>query len=131
MKKLYKISMKKGETLVTLLVFMVVAITVTTSAAMIILSSSLNAAKFQEGQDASYIAESGIEDALLRLLRDPSFSGETLTVGSGTATVTVSGTTTKIITSVGKINSFTRKIQVTAGSTGGSLVITPPWQEVP
>lgn len=132
MKKINFKQLKAGETLVTLLVFMVVAITVTTSAAMIVLNNSLNASKFEVGQEASYTAESGIEDALLRLLRDPSFSGETLTVGNGTATVSVTGTpTTRVITSVGKNNSFSRKIQLNAGYNNGRLVITPPWQEVP
>ncbi|MEO6508636.1 MAG: hypothetical protein ABIO02_01665 [Patescibacteria group bacterium] len=122
---------KRGETLITLLVFMVVAITVTTSAAMIIMNDSLNATKFQVGQDASYVAESGVEEAILRLLRDPSYTGGTLTVGSGTATIAVTGTTIKTITSVGKVNNHSRKIQVTAGYTGGVVAVTPPWQEVP
>lgn len=133
MRHLDRMNFKTGETLVTLLVFMVVAITITTSAAMVLLNNSLNSSKIQAGQDATYVAESGIEDALLRLLRDPTFSGETLAVGSGTATVsvTVTGPNSKIITSVGRIYNFTRTIQVNAGYSGGTLLITPPWQEVP
>ena len=121
---------KQGSTLVTLLVFMVVATTITTSAAMVVMNNSLNASKFERGQDALYIAQSGAENALLRLLRDPSYTGETMTVGDGTATITVTGTTTITITSIGTIGSNRRKIAINAGVNNGVLQITPPWQEV-
>jgi hypothetical protein len=131
MKNLFKIESKRGETLITLLVFMVVAITVTTTATLVILANSLNASNLEVGLIAENIAESGIENALLRLLRDPSYTGETLTVGQGTATVVVTGTNPVVITSTGKLNNVVRKIQVTAGNNSGILAVTPPWQEVP
>ncbi|HCR92651.1 MAG TPA: hypothetical protein DIU47_01725 [Candidatus Pacebacteria bacterium] len=58
------------------------------------------------------IAEAGTENALLRLLRNPAYTGETLTVGDGTATITVTGSGTQTITSTGRLNNYLRKIQV-------------------
>ncbi len=133
MRKHSRIKRKRGQTLITLLIFIVVAVTITTSATIMILNSSLSASKVEVGTTALSIAESGIDDSMIRLLRDPTYTtaGTTLNVGQGTATIVVTGTTTKTITSTGKMNNSVRKIQVTAGNSNGLLVITPPWQEIP
>lgn len=119
---------QKGQTLVTLLVFMVIGITITTAAVMMTIVNTQNATKFQEGLIAYQVAESGAENAIIRLLRDPSYTGETLTVGAGTATITVSGTTTKTITSSGVNGNYLRKVQVVASYVNNVLTITS-WQE--
>lgn len=120
---------KKGQTLVTLLIFMVIGITITTAAVMMAITNSQNVTKFQEGMIAFQIAESGAENAVIRLLRDPNYTGETLTVGTGTAVITVTGTTTKTITSSGTNGSYLRKIQIVVGYVNNILTITS-WQEV-
>ena len=119
---------QNGQTLVTLLVFMVIGITITTAAVMMTIVNTQNATKFQEGLIAYQVAESGAENAIIRLLRDPSYTGETLTVGAGTATITVSGTTTKTITSSGVNGNYLRKVQVVASYVNNVLTITS-WQE--
>lgn len=131
MKYLDTINPKAGSTLVTLLTFIVVATTVTTAASMVIMNNTLNASKFEQGQAALYVAESGAENALLRLLRNPTYTGEVLQIGDGTATITVTTSgSNKTIVSIGEINNFRRKIQINAGYSSGILAITPPWQEV-
>jgi hypothetical protein len=132
MRKNTILELQKGQTLVTLLVFMVVAITVTSSAAMIILNNTLNASKAEQGTVAMTIAESGIENAMLRILRSSTYTGETLAVGQGTAIITVTTNgSTKTITSTGTFFNTKRKLQVTVGYNAGLLVVTPPWQEIP
>ena len=136
MKKKDTIKYKRGDTMITLLVFIVVAVTITTSATMIIVNNSLNASKLEQGEMALHIAESGAENALLRLIRDPSYTGaaDTLQFTDGTATTVVtSGATTKTVVSTGKVGNFTRKIQVNVGynNSNGIIAITPPWQEIP
>lgn len=121
--------MKSGQTLVFLLVFMTMAITVTTAAVMVVIGNSQAASKFEQSLMAYSVAEAGVEEALLRILRDPGFSGATLTIGQGIATISASGTTTKTILSAGSFNNFLRQVQVTASYVSGILTVTS-WQEV-
>jgi hypothetical protein len=105
----------KGQALITLLFFTVIATTVTSAAVMIILVNSLNGTKFQQGSLAYQIAQSGVENAKLRLLRDANYAGEVLPVGDGTATVTVSKSGTQYtILSKGQVGNFIRQVQVVA-----------------
>lgn len=120
---------KSGQTLVTLLIFIVIGITITSAAVVMTITNSQNITKFQEGMIAFQIAESGAENAVIRLLRDPSYTGETLAVGTGTAVITVSGTTTKTILSSGTNGNYFRKVQVVASYVNNVFTITS-WQEV-
>jgi hypothetical protein len=121
---------QRGQALITLLFFTVIGVTVTSAAVVMILVNSLSGAKFQEGMIAYQIAESGAENGLLRLLRNPSYAGESnLAVGSsGLATTTVSGTGTAgdpyIITSTGQTGNFIRKIEVRATYVNNLLAVT-------
>jgi len=119
----------RGQALITLLFFMVIAITITTASVVILFITMSNATKFEQGTRSYYIAESGVENALLRLLRDPSYVGETLSVGEGTATITVSGTTPYIIRSVGEIGNFQRTLQTEATYANGVLSVGE-WREL-
>lgn len=121
---------QSGQALVALLAFMATAITLTTMATIVTLTSALATSKYTWGQDALSTAEAGIENALVRLVRDPAYTGETLTVGTGTATISVSGTSPKTITSVGKSGDFRRTVQITATHVNTMLTITS-WSEVP
>ena len=118
---------KSGQTLITLLVFMVVSIVITSAAVAMTVSNSLRASKFEQGLITLHIAESGAENALLRLLRNPSYTGETLTVGTGTAVITVTGTPTKIV-SEGINGRFRRKIEV--GVDTSTVLTVTSWKEI-
>ena len=85
--------------------------TITSAAIIIIITNSISASKLEEGTVAYYTAESGIENALIRLLRDTDYEGETLTVGTGTAVVTVTGDDTKTVVSTGQNGNFKRTVQ--------------------
>ena len=122
--------MKPGQTLVFLLVFMTIAITVTTAAVVLMIVNSQSANKFEQGLVAYDVAESGAENGLLRLLRDPAYAGETLPIGSGTATITVTGSGPYTILSTGVSGNFLRQVQVMAGfDSQGRLAVTS-WQEL-
>lgn len=118
-----------GQALVTLLFFIIIGISITTAAAIVILTSSDTASSFELGTNAYYIAESGVENALLQLERNPSYTGEVLPVGSGTATVTVATGSSMIITSVGNLGNYLRKIQVQAVYNNNILSVTS-WKEI-
>jgi hypothetical protein len=124
--------MKKesGQALIVLLFFMIIAITLSTTAIAVVANNSLSVTRTEENAHALEIAEAGAQNALIRLIRIPGYTGETLTVSGGSATVVVTGASTKTILSTGVNGSFTRKIKVTATFTGGILTVVG-WQEVP
>lgn len=128
-KKIFSlIKRKTGQSLVTLLVFMMIAISVTSAATVLIVNSSLATSELEESEIAYNVAESGIENALLRMLRNPNYTGETLAVGSGTATITITGTNPKTIVSEGRVGNFIRKVQVVADYS--SILNITSWQEI-
>lgn len=117
---------ERGQALVTLLFFALMGITVTAAASMIILSNSLSGMKFQEGSIVYEVAQSGVNNALLRLLRNPAYTGEVLPVGSGSATITViaAGANAYTVRSVGTLGNFRRTIQADITYTNDLLQVT-------
>jgi len=119
---------ERGQALITLLFFAIVGITVTSAAVVMILVNSMSGTKQQQGEIAYDIAQSGAENGLLRLLRDPTYTGETLSVGSGTVVISVSGSGTSgspyVILSKGTIGAFMREEQITATYQNNLLTVT-------
>lgn len=120
---------EKGQALVTLLFFILISLTITSGAIIIIIANSMSASKTQEGALAYYTAESGVENALLRLLRDPNYTGETLEIGTGTAVITVSGTNPKTIISIGQNGNFKRRVSAQATYNSGYYTFSN-WKEL-
>lgn len=121
--------LQRGQTLVSLLVFSVMALTVA-AAATVIMINSAQATQITQGRtNAANAAESGVENALLRLIRNPSYSGETLTVDTASVIITVTGTTTKTITSEATVGSYVYTAQATAEYVNNRLTVTS-WNTV-
>ena len=119
-----------GQTLVTLLVFTIVAITITSAAVVIILTNSAGTSRLEQGTNTYYSAESGAENALLRLLRDPNYTGETLPVGDASVLISVTNIgNTYTITSDATLGNFKRNIEVTATFVNNILTVDS-WKEV-
>lgn len=121
-------SLQKGQALVALLVFMIIAATITSASVGIVIANSQTASAASLSQDAYLVAESGIENALLRLLRDPNYPGETLSIGETHGTVVVNGLTDKVITATATAGNFTRQIQAQVTFNNDTLVLTA-WNE--
>lgn len=125
-----KFIFNRGAALITLLFFTVIATTITGAAVVILLVNSLSGAKYQQGTIAYEIAQAGIENAKLRLLRDPDYNGETLPVGNGSTVITVTKNGVNYtILSQGTIGNFKRQIQMTA-SYSANLLIVGSTQEI-
>jgi hypothetical protein len=118
-----------GQALITLLFFVLIALTISSAATIIIIDNSVSVSKFQEGTLAYYAAESGVENALLRLLRDPNYTGETLTIGSETVVITVSGSNPKTVMSVGQEGNFKRTVQAQMSYNNGYYTFSN-WKEL-
>lgn len=124
-----KRSPQAGQSLVILLMFVTVAMMVSLAAAALTSFSITSASNTEVSTLARDLAETGMENALLRLLRDPSYTGETLTLPNGTATITVTGSSTKTISSVGRSGNFMWTVQVVAPYSNGILSIGS-WTDV-
>lgn len=118
-----------GQTVVILMVFMVIASTITAAAVALSIINSQSASRIEFGESALSVANSGGENAILRLLRNPAYTGETMSVGNGTATVTITGSGPYVITSKGQAGAFTRTVQIVASGSG--FLTVSSWKEIP
>lgn len=120
---------QKGQTLVLLLVFVMVTIAITTAATFIIATNSKSATNVTLGLTTRQMAEAGVEKALLAILRDPTYKGETFNLDSGTVTTSVSGITNLTIISTAVNGDFTKRVEVKA--TYSNNVLTPgSWKDI-
>lgn len=126
---LFMIRKSRGQALVTLLFFSIVAITITSAAVIVTLTQAKTTSAVGVSGEAYYVAESGAENALLRLLRDQAYTGEQLSLGTGVATIQVAGENPKTITSQAIVNGYLRTIQVQADYTNNVLTVLS-WKEV-
>lgn len=120
---------QRGEVLTTVIVVVAMGMVFTTSAIFLLINNAQASLSFERGLLARQAADAGAENAMIRLLRDPDYAGETLSFGQQSATITVSGTNTKIIRSVGVFGNYTRIVRVTASYVNGILTPTE-WIEV-
>lgn len=119
----------KGQTLITLLFLMIVGIAVTSTATVVVLVNSKAANKLEQGEKSSLAAETGIENAILRLIRDSNYTGEIMTVENATITIDVVGDNPKIITSEGQTNDYKRKVQAQTEYNNNTWTVTS-WKEI-
>lgn len=120
---------QQGMVMIALMIFMVVGISITVAAVGLVIDATVASSSQISGESALAIAESGAENAILRILRAPTYSGEVLPVGNGTATITVTGAAPMVIRSVSQIGIYSRAVEVRAQRVSGRLTIVS-WQEV-
>ena len=122
-----------GQALLLLIVFAAMATVITAGAIAVTIINSQTTSKFALGEEALFVAESGAENAILKLLRNPSYSGsiinEIVAVGNGSANVEISGSPTVTVSSTGQVGNFIRKIQVTGNYSNNQFTLTS-WQQV-
>lgn len=120
---------EKGQALITLIFFVLIAVTLTSGAIIMIAVNSTSLAKLQEGTISHDVAETGLENAILRVLRDPAYTGETLTVDSASVVIIVAGTNPKTITAVSTNGNFKRTMQAKMTYTNGYYTFSD-WREI-
>lgn len=123
--------LRKGQAMVLVLLVSVVLIIVSTMAVSLVVTNALSTTREERGAHALEIAESGAEEGILRVLRDPTVevTGLTLTVDAGSATVDITGSGTKTITSQGQIDGYTRRVQVELSFADGQVLVDS-WEEL-
>lgn len=123
--------MSKGQALISLIFYILIILTVTSAAVILTGINSLSTSKNEQGLLSYYLAESGAENAVLRLLRDPGYTGETnLPIGDGFVNIIVTPGNPVSIVSVGQLGKNIRKVQVRLERITGTYTIRS-WQEIP
>jgi hypothetical protein len=116
---------QKGQAVLTLLFFMVIAMSII-AVVIVVINTAQAGSNIEQGTVSYYAAETGAENALIRLLRDPNYSGETLNIDNGTVTITVNN---GLITSTAQIDDSIRKVQVQTVYNNNVLTVTS-WKEI-
>lgn len=117
--------------MITVLYIMVVGLLVTTGAAYALIGNTQASTSYELGTFAYSAAESGVEEAILRYIRNPAYTGGTLAIDTDrSAVITVSTASGILVTSVGSYGTTERRIQATMHYNSGILVIDT-WKEVP
>jgi hypothetical protein len=118
----------RGYAMVVLLVFVIMAVVLISAAVNIMLVVTQSASQGELSQNSLSLAEMGVEEALIRIVRDPSYTGGIITVGSDQIDVGVigEGGSTKTITSSASISAVSRSVVVNADIGVSSLSI-PSW----
>ena len=117
---------QKGQVFITMLFFVIIGVTIISAETIVLFTNILSGSATEQGTNAYYAAESGIEEALLQLNRNPGYSGGELTVGQGNAATQVGN---GIITATGTYAGTIKKIEVQIVNNDGALRIVS-WKEI-
>lgn len=117
---------QKGYALITLLFFMTISLTIITGVVIVVLNNATATTSVEQRTIAYYAAESGAENALLRLIRDPNYTGETLIVDQGTVVIQINNGT---IVSTASFANVIKKVQIQTLNTNNQLTVTS-WKEI-
>lgn len=126
-----RLNQQSGQALIMMLFFVLVGISITTAAALIIAANSMAATNLSEGIIAKEMADSGIESAMVGILRNgAAYTPEPINdLNGGTVIVTVSGTTTKTIISTATNGNFIKRVVVSVPYSDNILGTPTSWEE--
>ena len=119
---------QKGQSLVLLLFFVLMAMTFAITAILTLVINSGSTTAFESGIEVRQLADSGAESALLKLIRDPFYTGESYAVEGVDIAVTVAGSSTKTITITASRGDIQRTVEVLANYTDNVLRVAS-WKE--
>jgi len=122
---------QNGQVLVSILIIMAVAV-LATGVAVVANSLSRTTGITVASDKLLYTAESGIDDALIKFLRDPSYDDETINVGGVSVIIVVEkpSPTELIITSEAAQDNLIRKVKVSADFVNDVLTVNT-WKQFP
>ncbi len=124
-----KLKKNSGSALLAVIVVSAIATVIFTSASTSLLGQLIQSNTSTNTTKAYLLAESGIEDAILNLLRNQTYLGSTLTLNGSDITISVTGTNPKTVTSTVQFNNTKRTIEVILLSTENNLQISS-WREI-
>ena len=120
-----------GQILTSVLVFMAFGLSVIALSATLTVINIQNTAKLAQSEQASNYAEAGAEEAILRLIRDPAYSGGSLSLSADTVIgITVTGVgDSRTIISTATYNGFTKKVQAVVSLANNKATLVS-WKQI-
>lgn len=120
-----------GQILTSVLVFMAFGLSVVALSATLTVINIQNTAKLAQSEQATNYAEAGAEEAILRLIRDPAYSGGSLSLSMDSVIgITVIGVgDSRTVTSTSTYNGFTKKVQAVV-SLANNKVTLVSWKQI-
>lgn len=115
--------------MVIVLVIMVVGITIVTMSLALVISTSQSMGGMMETHRISAAVEGGVENAILNILRNPTYAGETLSIDGMPVTVTVVQGAQTTITATAVSGVYRQRYQVVLERISGVLTIVS-WQHI-
>lgn len=115
---------EKGSALVTLLVFSTIALVIVTTGVLITINSTADNVGYYTQSQMYAMLEGGAENAIMQIIRNHNYTGESLSIGGGTVTISVTGTSTKTIQVVATENNHIRRIELTGDLVNNTFNIT-------
>ena len=107
---------------------MIIAITLAGAAIIVMAVNALSATTGQKGMTTSRLAEGLAEDVMIRLVRDPTWSGGSFSLEGSEATVAVVDGDEKTISVAVDESGIKRKFEVVAETSNNQLVVVS-WKE--
>ena len=113
----------KGNILITVLVFVSLGLIVAVSAVSVGVVNTYGVSSVEFADESLSLANFGVEYASLKILRNSTYAGETISFTNGSVVIVVSGTMPdRTITSTAMVSDFVR--EVTASGTFSSNKLT-------
>lgn len=123
----------QGQALIIVIFGIALAISVISGSVITAVTLGKNARLTLDSQQATYAAETGLENALLKLIRNPNAcnGSDSLTIGNSAVTINYTSSLPNCtISASATLGTVLKKIEVIATETNGKLTYCC-WKEVP
>ena len=121
----------KGQAVITVIFIAVIGMFIATGAIFTVANALESSSSEEMGAAAFQAAESGIENSVLRLMRDPTYTGETMNIDErSSAVISVTTGSGVSIQSIGTVGVVSRKI-VASAHYDNLVLIVDSWGENP
>lgn len=134
MKKNFEKQYKQsGQAMISILLVLALSLIFITTTAMIYLTEGDLSFNTKKSNEIYYNGEAALEDAIMKLVRNSNYSGETLTLDDGSAIISVvlgPGPDQKTINvkSISNSGKYIRNLSAVVG-TGGRIISLVSWRE--
>lgn len=101
----------RGQALIPLLIVIIIILSLGVAAIELAISNIIVSRYFQEETSGYYTVEAVLENALLRTLRNPNYSGEDLQINDTSCTIEISGESPRVVTARCESGRWIRKLE--------------------
>jgi hypothetical protein len=123
---------KEGQALIGVLAVIAVSIVLVSSLMMNSLISADSSLKLRQSSIAISAADSYMQNALIKIIRDPNYTGETLTLDNGRVIIEVTGDNPKNVSikSINSQNDILRQLSADVGYNASGAISVSNWTEI-